>query len=293
MTLNQVYYFRTVAKYENYRKAAEKLYISQPSLSRSMASLEEELGVLLFEKSGRGIALTKAGKLFLEYAERIIGECEIAKRKVSELASDGGKIDIGYIFPLAGFYIPHNVRNFLNKEENKNVTFSFYQGNTMAIADKVQAGELDVGFGACIEKEVFEYVPILSNEIVLITPKGHELEGTDFLSIQQVSRYPMIGYDEESWLGAFTRKLYENLSITPNVVVECPDEHSIAALVAENFGVALIPKVREIDESRLNVHRFHDVALMNHTYMFWMKDRYQLPALERFINHMKQGSCMV
>lgn len=288
MTLNQVYYFQTVAKYENYRKAAEKLYISQPSLSRSMASLETELGVLLFEKNGRGIALTKAGRLFLEYAKRIIDECEIAKAKMTELVNDGGKIDIGYIYPLAGAYIPHNVRNFLNKVENKNVTFSFFQSNTMVIADKVQAGELDVGFGARLENEALEYVPVLSDEIVLITPKGHELEGLDFVSIQQIAKYPIIGYDEESWLGTFTRKLYKSLSITPNIVVECPDEHSIVALVAENFGVALVPKVREIDESRLNIHRFHDIDLIYRTYMFWMKDRYQLPAIERFIAHMKQ-----
>ena len=60
MTLNQLYYFQTVARYENYRKAAEDLYISQPSLSRSIAALENELGVLLFEKNGRGVHLTKS-----------------------------------------------------------------------------------------------------------------------------------------------------------------------------------------------------------------------------------------
>ena len=115
MTLNQIYYFQTVARYENYRKAAEELYISQPSLSRSIASLESELGILLFEKNGGGVNLTKSGKLFLEYAERIISDCEIARNKMTEMANNGGKIEIGYVFPLANHYIPHNVREFLNK----------------------------------------------------------------------------------------------------------------------------------------------------------------------------------
>ena len=70
MTLNQILYFRKVARLENYHQAAEELYISQPSLSRSMASLESELGVALFEKKGRGVTLTKAGKLFLEQIGR-------------------------------------------------------------------------------------------------------------------------------------------------------------------------------------------------------------------------------
>ena len=149
MTLNQILYFRKVARLENYHQAAEELYISQPSLSRSMASLESELGVALFEKKGRGVTLTKAGKLFLEHADRIAGDCDVAVGKMQEISSDGGKIDIGYIFPLAGHYIPHNVRKFLNKKENKNVVFNFWQNHTPAIAEKVRTGELDVGFAQC------------------------------------------------------------------------------------------------------------------------------------------------
>ena len=288
MTLNQLYYFQMIAKYENYRKAAEELYIAHPSLSRSIASLEKEFGVALFEKNGRGITLTKGGKLFLEYADRIIHECEIAKNKMLEMANDGGKIDIGYVFPLASRYIPHNVRDFLNKKENKNVTFNFYQNHTSAIARKVKSGELDVGFGGYINKEEFEFFPILSDEIVLITPKGHKLENRKAVSIQEVENYPVIGYDKESWLGNYTKKLYQRLSFRPNIVVECPDEHSIVAMVSENFGIALVPKIEEIDENRVNIHKLDDIELVHHTFMFWMRDRYQLPAVKRFIEYMKQ-----
>ena len=83
MTLNQILYFRKVARLENYHQAAEELYISQPSLSRSMAALESELGITLFEKKGRGVVLTNAGRLFLEHADRIAGDCDIAAGKNS------------------------------------------------------------------------------------------------------------------------------------------------------------------------------------------------------------------
>ena len=73
MTLNQILYFQKVARLENYHQAAEELYISQPSLSRSMAALESELGVALFEKKGRGVTLTKAGKLFLSHPGKEAG----------------------------------------------------------------------------------------------------------------------------------------------------------------------------------------------------------------------------
>lgn len=289
MTLNQLYYFQMIAKYENYRKAAEELYISQPSLSRSIASLENEFGVILFEKTGRGISLTKGGQLFLEYANRIIDECEIVKNKMKGLASDAGKIDIGYVFPLAGHYIPQKVRKFLSKEENKDVTFNFFQNNTSVIARKVKSGELDVGFGGYMERDDFAFFPILKNEIVLITPKGHELGKKQGVSIQEVNHYPVIGYERESWLGNYTKELYQRLSLHPNIVVECPDEHSIVALVSEDFGIALVPRIREVDESRVNIHRLDDIDLVHQTFMFWMQERYQLPAVKRFIEYMKEG----
>ena len=133
MTLNQIKYFRAVARSENFRAAAEELYISQPSLSRSIDSLEEELGVVLFERAGRGVVLTRSGRLFLEYAERILEECEIAVHKMKELSTTGGRIDIGYVFPLANYYIPHMVRSFLDIPGNEHVTFGFFQNRTSSI----------------------------------------------------------------------------------------------------------------------------------------------------------------
>ena len=126
--------------------------------------------------------------------------------------------------------------------------------------------------------------------MVLITPKGHELENRETVSIQEIENYPVIGYDRGSWLGNYTKSLYQRLSFRPNIVVECPDEHSIVAMVSENFGVALVPNIEEIDENRVNIHKLNDIELAHHTFMFWMKDRYQLPAVERFIEYMKQNA---
>lgn len=288
MTFNQLYHFQTVAKYENYRKAAEELYISQPSLSRSIAALEEELHVPLFEKSGRGVHLTKGGHIFLEYVDRILEECRVAKSKMQEIASGGGKIDIGYVFPLASHYIPHSVRSFLLREENRNVTFNFYQNHTAAIHQKVKSGELDVGFGGYIDREEMDYFQILSAEIVLITPKGHQLEGKEMVSVYELQNYPVIGYDRESWLGNYTQQLYRRLAFQPNIAVECPDEHSIVAMVSEDFGIALVPDIQEIDPQRVNIHRLYDMELEHRVYMFWMRDRYQLPVVKRFVEYMKE-----
>lgn len=288
MTINQILYFQKVARLENYHQAAEELYISQPSLSRSMASLESELGVSLFEKKGRGVTLTKAGKLFLEHADQISADCDVAVSKMQELSSDGGKIDIGYIFPLAGRYIPHKVREFLDKEENKNVVFSFWQNHTPAIAQKVRTGELDIGFGGYLEKEDMEFFPLNAQELVIITPKEHPLSRKTDVPLTALNRYPVIGYEKESWMGTYAKHLYKKYQISPNMIMECPDEYSIVSLVRENFGIALMPRTDILESAEgINIHKLKGLNIYRQIFMFWMKDRYRLPAVERFINYMK------
>ncbi len=288
MTLNQIQYFQKVARLENYHQASEELYISQPSLSRAIAALEQELGVALFEKKGRGVMLTKAGRIFLEYAERILSECDVATAKMHELATGSGKIDIGYVFPLAGHYIPHNVKQFLSLPGNEKVVFSFFQNHTAAISKKVKMGELDVGFGGCMDGEEFESFPVLNQELVIVTPKNHPLQGRKYIPITELGNYPMIGYDKDSWMGTHSKYLFRKYNILANIVVECPDEYSIVAMVKENFGIALLPETDILDDADLNIHRIENIEIVHQIFMFWMKNRYQLPAVERFIHYMKQ-----
>lgn len=291
MTLNQLSYFRTVARTENYRAAAEELYISQPSLSRSMDSLEKELGVMLFEKSGRGIVLTKSGRLFLEYAERILEECDIAVYKMKELSSTGGRIDIGYVFPLANHYIPHKVRRFLDLPENSSVTFGFTQNRTSSIIRDVKKGLLDVGFCAFDEnQEELEFFPLIKEEMVIITQLDHPLALHGKLSVNELENYPVIGYERISALGRYTNRFYHSMNIKPDIVCECPDENSIQALVREGFGIALVARVDALDEKEVSIHSLSDAELTHYVNMVWLKNRYQMPAIRRFIEYMKGES---
>lgn len=296
MTINQILYFEKIARLENYHLAAEELYISQPSLSRSMSSLEQELGVSLFEKKGRGVGLTKAGRLFLEHADRIIAEYRVAIDKMQELASDGGKIDIGYVFPLAGHYIPHKVKKFLDEEENCNVIFNFWQNHTAAITQKVRAGELDIGFGGWQDKEEMEYFPVIEQEMLVVTPKGHKLGKSEDFDISELGNFPIISYDSTSWMGIYTRALFRKFKIKANIIVECSDEYSILALVKEDFGIAIMPRTDLLAslKEEVNIHKvkIEGKQLVHQIFMFWIRDRYRLPAVDRFIDYMKSQAIL-
>lgn len=289
MTLNQIEYFCTIARYENYRAAADKLHIAQPSLSRSMMTLEEELGIALFERRGRGIVLTKAGRIFLEHANRILEDCSNALDEMHELAEGGGSIEIGYIFPLAGHYIPSRVRSFLNEEGNEKISFSFWQNHTPAIIERLTEGTLDVGFGGCVDHLELEYYPILSQELVVISPCEYAISSQDAIDLREFENHPVIGYESGCWMGIHTRALFEKFQIRPNMVVECPDEYSIASLVRQGFGIALIPQTDILEDmDGISVHPVKNEALAHQIYMFWVKEREQSPAVERFIEYMKE-----
>ncbi len=288
MTLNQLKYFQTVARFENFHLAASELYISQPSLSRSIAALEKELGVILFEKRGRGIRLTKSGFLFLEYVDRILSEYEIAVYKMRELANSGGRIDVGYVFPLANQFIPRMVRKFLSLEENKNITFSFFQDWTFSILDEIKKSHLDVGFCAYVEQEEeLEFFPVVNQELVFIAPLHSPLAESSEASIMELTKYPVIGYHRLSWLGSYTRKLYRRLGIQPEIVCECSDENAIQAMVKDGFGIALITNVQTLDENHVRILKISDMALSHQIYMVWMKNHYHIPAINRFVKFMK------
>lgn len=292
MTLNQLQYFQVIARLQHYRQAAEALKVSQPSLSRSMASLEEELGVPLFEKEGRGIVLTRYGRMFLDYVDRILREYETAIYKMKQLSNFGGRIDIGYVYPLANAYIPHTVRSFLNLQENRNVTFRFHQHHTSHIIQALKNDQYDIGFCSHVENAPeIEFVPLIRQEMVLIVSTRHPLAADRSASLMELTRYPVIGYDRLSGLGDYTMQLYRHLNLQPDIICECPDENSIRAMVAEDFGIALVAQVDTLKSPDIRILKLNDQDLSHTVYMAYLKNRYQIPAVWRFIHFMKEKAC--
>ena len=210
---------------------------------------------------------------------------------MKEISTTGGRIDIGYVFPLANYYIPHMVRSFLGIPGNEHVTFGFTQNRTSSIIREIKNGKLDVGFCAYSEnEEELEFVPIIKQEMVIITSNEHPLAEKEKLSINELSRYPVIGYDRVSALGGFTNRLYRSLGIKPDIVCECSDENSIQALVREQFGIALVAKVDILNDKYLKIHSVSDADLIHYVNIVWQKNHYLMPATKRFIDFMISGS---
>lgn len=291
MTLQQLYYFQTIAKYQHYHKAANEMHVTQPSLSKAMANLEEELGVVLFEKQGRNVTLSKYGEMFLRHVDRILEEKELAEKELKQMLDEStGHIDIGYVAPVARHYIPRMVRQFLEEEQNKEVTFSFTQAFTSQMIQQLKDKEFDVIFASMVEQEEeLEFVPVLQEELVVIVAPQHPLAERRSIQLKELEAYPNITYDSGSAMGKYVRKVFQKEGIHLNPVCIASDESSIMALVAENFGVAYVAMTWEVKEMiekgkivKLDVE---DQQKYRTLYMIYKKDRYQIPAVRNFIRY--------
>ncbi len=289
MTLNQLSYFYQAATLQHFNQAAEKLNISEPSLSRSISALEDELGVTLFEKKGRNVILTKAGQIFFEHTEVILNDIRRAENKMKQIATDGGHIDIAYVSPLAKSYIPKTVRAFLAQSENRNVTFHFSQDITRHNIEGLKKGTYNVIFGSYSPDEPnIEFLPIIRQEMVVILPTDHPLCANQAVEAGVFEQYPVLTYDHNSGLGKYTKNFFKEHGVAPNYICESPDENGIASLVAEGFGIALVADVDSVHRPDICIRPLIPSESFAHTvYMGYMQGKYQLPAVSRFIQFVR------
>lgn len=291
MTLNQLQYFYQAAKTQHFNHAADNLSISQPSLSRAIASLENELGVILFERMGRNVSLTKAGQVFLEQTEKILEDIAVAERKMHQLAASGGEISIAYVFPLSSDFIPSSAREFIQMEENQGITFTFAQGLSAENIDGLKSGKYDVIFGTRDPSEMsIRFVPVMQQNMVVIMPADHELSEKEYIEAEIFKRYPLLTYDRTSGLGKETRTFFRRYGVQPKIICESPDENGIASLVRENFGIALVADIDYTHLKDIVVKPLAPEQAFSHTvYMGYLAGKYQIPAVSRYITFIQDN----
>lgn len=286
MNLNQLYYFKTLAKLEHYGKASEILNISQPSLSYAMASLEDELGTYLFEKQGRNVNITKYGKVFLKYVEESLTSLEKGKKKVQQLTSANyGQIDISFLSTLSPEFIPRTVRDFLNYEENKDVTFTFNQGITAEIITGIKEEKYDIGFCSYVESESdIEFIPILEQDLVAVVPPNHPLAEKESLKLEEIIEHPIIMYKSETGLGGVTLELFHKINAKPNIFCEVEDESAICGLVSHEFGISIVANIPLLKQFDVKIIPISNLNYSRYIYLAYLKNKFLPPAVKNFIN---------
>ena len=289
MNLNQLHYFVTLAHIEHYTRAAEMLSITQPSLSHAISMLEQELETNLFEKRGRNVVLTKYGKVFLEYVEEALKILDSGVKKTRALTSDtGGVIDLAYIFTLGSVFVPQLVGGFLKEHEDWDVNFRFSVGNTTEIIQGLKEEKYDIAFCSRKEKESgIDFVPIAKEKLVVVVPRDHELAGRGSVDLKETLPYPQVYFTKNSGLRPVIDQLFEQTGGTPKIAYEILEDASMAGLVAENFGIAVMPEIPILKNLNVDVLDIENPPYERYIYLAKLKEKYLAPVVKEFIEYVK------
>lgn len=287
MELLQLKYFQTVAKYEHMTKAAKELQIAQPSLSKTISRLEEDLGVPLFDRENRKIKLNQYGKRFLERVEKVFAELNEGKRELAELASFGENNII--LAVSISRLLPALLQSFL--KENPDVRFQQFLESTSSMKNELEEGSIDYCISSIpIEGHDIIWEPLMTEEIYLIVPPGHRFANRSQIHLHEAKDEAFISMNTGFGFRALTDEFCSIAGFSPYVAFEGDEPGVIGDLVKQGLGVAFIPEIALIDQKERFTHSLQiiDPFCKRTIGIGWSKRRYLSPAALLFKEFVKK-----
>ena len=286
MEIRVLNYFLMVAREENITKAANLLHLTQPTLSRQMIQLEEELGVTLFHRSKHRIVLTEDGMLLRRRATEIVALADKTKNDFQHRQERlSGTVAIGSGELKSSRFLTRLITDF--QAENPLVTFAFYSGNSDNIKERIERGLLDAGLlqePVDIAKYSFIHTPIREQWGVLVK-EDSGLAAKDSVSPEDLSGVPLIMPEREhvqnellNWFGPYAESLH--ITATGNLL------YNLASLTRDSGSCVLTLNLDCIYEGL----RFIPLApgLDSGTVLVWKKTQAFSPAAAAFIDYSKK-----
>jgi len=246
MELRHLRYFVAAAEELNFGRAAARLRVSQPPLSRQIKNLEEEIGAPLFDRSRRKLQLTPAGKSFLEQAKQILTLSDRAARLAKAVGQGKcGQLTVGFLSPLGGLFLPAGVRKFRQKFPRVEVTLT-----EMVPRRQVKAlveGCIDLGImpkdEARFEKDL-ALEPVAEVGMLAALPPEHALTRLRKVPLQKLADEPLVVFKRSSApaLHDWIRDLCRANGFEPNIGRQCDQAQAMLDSVASGIGIGIVPE---------------------------------------------------
>jgi DNA-binding transcriptional LysR family regulator len=246
MELRHLRYFIGVAEEENVSRAALKLHVSQPALSRQIRDLEEELGFPLLERSAKSVRLTEAGRAFLTEARAVLQRAEDAVKAARAIATGGrGELHVGYAPSLTARILPPTLRAF--QAEFPNVRVKLHDFSTEEMLAGLREGKLQIAFVVRLTPVLLRglrFEELARDSICLAVAPKHPLAGRRTVTLAEVAREPLITYRREDYPDAHENlaAMFAAIKSKPRIAEEHDSVSSLIAAVESGAGVAVAPQ---------------------------------------------------
>lgn len=289
MEIWQLRTFREVAENLNFTKASEKLHLTQSAVSHQIKALEEEFGVPLFIRGKRGVILTDAGKIALEYALRILDEAEeMRKRVIGREKALVGRVRVAAATQALVYLFAPLFEEFMDENENIDLVFRTTVSTDQTVED-ILNGVGDVGFASLpVYSPNLEVTELFADELVLIVGKKHRLATYTEISAKELTDERWILFERGASIRRSTDKFFKKLKIEPEMALESNDTYFIKLMVEHGLGVSLMPSwaVREeVEQSKLEQIKIKKNKLKRSVAMVSLKALQSAP-IQAFTNYI-------
>jgi LysR family transcriptional regulator, benzoate and cis,cis-muconate-responsive activator of ben and cat genes len=253
MDLRHLTSFLAVAEELNFGRAAERLHISQPPLSRQIMELEEELGVALFERGPRGVSITPAGRYLEKEAIAILGRVSLVKDRIGTIGkAETRLVRIGFVASAMYSFLPEIIEEY--RRELQSLSFEFLELATDAQAKALLEGRIDIGFlRSWLDAEGIRFVPITAERLSLVRSKRLVPAGESG-ELASYAELPFIAFSQISAPGIADRalKACARAGFSPRTVFTAGQFDSVLRLVAAGLGWSIVPTMA-LSGSRLDL----------------------------------------
>jgi DNA-binding transcriptional LysR family regulator len=292
-TLQQLRILKAVASEKSFTKAAEILYVSQPSLSKQIKVLENRLGIILLNRENNKISLTEAGKIFLQYSERILALCEESCRALNDVKNgDRGNLTVGASQTIGTYLLPRVLALFAQNYPQININVQV--DSTRVISKKVVNREIDIAVvGGDIPDELKKNLEIenfVEDELILIVPKSHPFALKKQKKINKDDLYHLnfITLNPNSTI----RKFIDNILIQNGietkqfpVIMQLNSIEGIKTAVSLGLGAAFVSSSaieKEIKLKTVEIITIENIKITRTLSIITNKECYKSKALEFF-----------
>jgi DNA-binding transcriptional LysR family regulator len=287
--------FLEVARSEHLGRAAERLQADQSTVSRKISRLEEEIGVPLFERIGRSIRLSQAGRRFVPRAERLLNEIRDAVADAEgAVAAETGEVHIGFLHTVGTRWLPDRLARFLRSHPA--VRFVLAEGTAAEVANGVLSGDYDLGILGPPPSHMqgLESRPLFREEIAVVVPSGHRLGGRAWCSLEDLADEPLILPRSRSGLRKVIDDAFETRGLVTHVAYEGDDLSIVEGLVEAGLGTSLLPTPLPAPSTRVATIPLREPSIARTMVLCW-DSRRALPRAarlfsERLLAEARRGS---
>jgi LysR family hydrogen peroxide-inducible transcriptional activator len=243
MTFHQLRYVCAIADTGSFSRAAERCQVAQPSLSEQVLKLEEDLGTKLFDRLGRSVRLTEAGRVFLPHARSILKEIETARSSVADKCAEvRGSVAVGVIPTVAPYLMPRYTTAFTKKYPEAKLRI--IEETTPILLESLRDLSIDLAILALpMRHKDLEFVPLRTEPLFAVLPKNHRLAAAESLALKDLRGESFVMLRDGHCFRDLSIAACSRARVTPRIAFESGQFSSLFGMVAAGVGISLVPEM--------------------------------------------------